>query len=187
MRADNADQRLTPLGIDLGCISEDRRIAFETKLEKLDTARELLLSLTITPNEAQKKGLAVNQDGIRRSAFDLLSYPDMTYERLSSIWPELQSVGKEIAEQVSTDALYAVYLERQAADIEALKRDEALVIPADFNFHALVGLSNEVKQKLDAVRPGTLAQASRMDGITPAALTLLLSHVKRLQPRKGVA
>ncbi len=187
LRADNADQRLTPLGIDLGCISEDRRIAFETKLEKLDTARDLLQSLTITPNEAQKKGLPVNQDGIRRSAYDLLSYPDMTYERLSSIWPELQSVSKGIAAQVSTDALYAVYLERQAADIEALKRDEALVIPADFDFHALAGLSNEVKQKLDAVRPGTLAQASRMDGITPAALTLLLSHVKRLQPRKGVA
>lgn len=187
LRADNADQRLTPLGLELGCISSARSNAFHEKLERIEQARELLKTLSVTPAEARKKGLPVNQDGVRRSAFDLLSYPDMTFDRLAGVWPELETIGKDIAEQVATDALYAVYLERQAADIEALKRDEALVIPEDFDFSVLAGLSNEVKQKLETVRPGTLAQASRMDGMTPAALTLLLSHVKRLQPRKGAA
>jgi tRNA uridine 5-carboxymethylaminomethyl modification enzyme len=187
LRADNADQRLTPLGMELGCVGSERREAFGAKMRKIEDARELLKTLSVTPAEAKKKGLPVNQDGVRRSAFDLLSYPDMTFDRLAGIWSELETIGKEIAEQVATDALYAVYLERQAADIEALKRDEALVIPEDFDFSVLAGLSNEVKQKLGTVRPGTLAQASRMDGMTPAALTLLLSHVKRLQPRKGVA
>ncbi len=187
LRADNADQRLTPLGLELGCVSETRRVAFETKMHAIEEARSLLTSLSVTPAEAVKKGIPINQDGIRRTAFDLLSYPDMDFERLTQLWPELGGIDKAIAEQVATDALYAVYLERQAADIEALKRDEALAIPEDFDFNALAGLSNEVKQKLETVRPATLAQASRMDGMTPAALTLLLSHVKRLQPRKGAA
>lgn len=187
LRADNADQRLTPLGLELGCISASRSEAFHEKMERIEQARELLKTLSVTPAEARKKGLPVNQDGVRRSAFDLLSYPDMTFDRLAGVWPELEAIGNDTAEQVATGALYAVYLERQAADIEALKRDEALVIPEDFDFSVLAGLSNEVKQKLATVRPGTLAQASRMDGMTPAALTLLLSHVKRLQPRKGAA
>ncbi|WP_153771630.1 tRNA uridine-5-carboxymethylaminomethyl(34) synthesis enzyme MnmG [Labrenzia sp. CE80] len=186
LRADNADQRLTPIGVELGCVSEQRRVAFETKMIQIVAAGDLLKGLTVTPAEAQKKGLPVNQDGIRRSAFDLLSYPDVTFSQLVEVWPELERVGEAIAEQVATDALYAVYLERQAADIAALKRDEALEIPTGFDFNALVGLSNEVKQKLDTVRPSTLGQASRMDGVTPAALTLLLSHIKR-QSRKGAA
>ncbi|MEP4033480.1 tRNA uridine-5-carboxymethylaminomethyl(34) synthesis enzyme MnmG [Roseibium polysiphoniae] len=186
LRADNADQRLTPIGVELGCVSEQRRVAFETKMSQIVAAGDLLKGLTVTPAEAQKKGLPVNQDGIRRSAFDLLSYPDVTFSQLIKVWPELETMGEAIAEQVATDALYAVYLERQAADIAALKRDEALEIPASFDFNALVGLSNEVKQKLDTVRPSTLGQASRMDGVTPAALTLLLSHIKR-QNRKGAA
>ena len=186
LRADNADQRLTPLGLEIGCVSERRRVAFETKLAALKEASELLKTLTITPAEASRKGLPVNQDGIRRSAFDLLSYPDMTFERLVDVWSELETIDPAVAEQVSIDALYAVYLERQAADIEALKRDEALAIPQDFDFTALVGLSNEVKQKLDVVRPATLGQASRMDGMTPAALTLILSHLKR-QKKPGAA
>lgn len=181
LRADNADQRLTPLGMKIGCISEARRVAFETKMKSLTEVADLLKRLTITPAEAQRKGLPVNQDGIRRSAFDLLSYPDMSFEQLASVWPELEDIDPSIVEQVSSDALYAVYLERQAADIAALKKDEALAIPADFDFNALTGLSNEVKQKLEAVRPATLGQASRMDGITPAALTLILSHLKRLK------
>lgn len=181
LRADNADQRLTPLGMEIGCISEARRVAFEAKMKSLTEVADLLKRLAITPAEAQRKGLPVNQDGIRRSAFDLLSYPDMSFEQLVSVWPELEDIDPSIVEQVSTDALYAVYLERQAADIAALKKDEALAIPADFDFNALTGLSNEVKQKLEAVRPATLGQASRMDGMTPAALTLILSHLKRLK------
>jgi tRNA uridine 5-carboxymethylaminomethyl modification enzyme len=186
LRADNADQRLTPVGIDYGIVSDKRQRSFEGKMLKIAEARELLKRLTVTPSEAQKKGLPVNQDGIRRTAFDLLSYPNVTYEGLAAIWPELNDIEKEIAEQVATDALYAVYLERQLADVEALKRDEALRIPDSFDYEAIVGLSNEVKQKLTDIRPATLGQASRMDGITPAALTLILSHLKR-HSEKGAA
>jgi tRNA uridine 5-carboxymethylaminomethyl modification enzyme len=186
LRADNADQRLTPLGIALGCVSNKRREAFAAKMEKIEEAEQLLKRLTLTPSEAQRKGLPVNQDGVRRSAFDLLSYPNVTYEGLQSVWPELSDISGEIAEQVGIDALYAVYLERQMADIEALKRDEALEIPDGFDYEAIVSLSNEVKQKLTDVRPATLGQASRMDGITPVALTLILSHLKR-KSRKGAA
>lgn len=186
LRADNADQRLTPLGIERGFVSKRRREAFGSKMAKITSARDLLKTLSVTPSEAQKKGLPVNQDGIRRSAFDLLSYPNVTYEMLTKIWPELDGIDQGIAEQVATDALYAVYLDRQMADIEALKRDEALRIPDSFDYEAIVGLSNEVKQKLIDIRPETLGQASRMDGITPAALTLILSHLKR-GSQKGAA
>lgn len=186
LRADNADQRLTPLGIAIGCVSTTRREAFEDKMARIATARDLLTRLTVTPSEAQKKGLPVNQDGIRRSAFDLLSYPNVTFEGLTDIWPELKDIDPAIAEQVATDALYAVYLDRQMADIEALKRDEALSIPDGFDYEAIIGLSNEVRQKLIDIRPATLGQASRMDGMTPAALTLILSHLKR-QSQKGAA
>jgi len=186
LRADNADQRLTPLGAARGFVSETRRLAFDAKMEKIANARDLLKRLTVTPSEAQKQGLPVNQDGIRRSAFDLLSYPNVTFDMLTRIWPDLNEVEEGIAEQVTTDALYAVYLERQQADIEALKRDEALQIPDSFDYEAIVGLSNEVKQKLVDIRPATLGQASRMDGVTPAALTLILSHLKR-GTHKGAA
>ena len=186
LRADNADQRLTPLGIERGIVSDIRRKAFDEKMQTIASARELLKNLSVTPSEAQKKGLPVNQDGIRRSAFDLLSYPNVTYEMLTKVWPELEDVEASVAEQVATDALYAVYLDRQMADIDALKRDEALKIPDGFDYEAIVGLSNEVKQKLLDIRPATLGQASRMDGITPAALTLILSHLKR-QNQRGAA
>lgn len=186
LRADNADQRLTPSGIALGCVGSSRQAAFETKLQELDAARALMQGLSITPAQAVKQGLSLNQDGIRRSAFDLLSYPDMTVDQLYPVWPQLADIPASIAEQVATDALYAVYLDRQAADIAALRRDEALTIPDAFDFSALAGLSNEIKQKLETVRPATIGQASRMDGMTPAALTLLLSQVKR-QERRGAA
>lgn len=186
LRADNADQRLTPSGIALGCVGSSRQAAFATKLQELDAARALMQGLSITPAQAVKQGLPLNQDGIRRSAFDLLSYPDMTVDQLYPVWPQLADIPASIAEQVATDALYAVYLDRQAADIAALRRDEALTIPDAFDFSALAGLSNEIKQKLETVRPATIGQASRMDGMTPAALTLLLSQVKR-QERRGAA
>lgn len=186
LRADNADQRLTPLGIERGVVSERRRTTFAAKMASISAARDLLKTLSVTPSEAQKKGLPVNQDGIRRSAFDLLSYPNVTYEMLTKVWPELLELDPAVTEQVATDALYAVYLDRQLADIDALKRDEALKIPDGFDYEAIVGLSNEVKQKLVDIRPATLGQASRMDGITPAALTLILSHLKR-QSQRGAA
>lgn len=186
LRADNADQRLTPLGIERGIVSEHRSAAFAAKMASISGARDLLKTLSVTPSEAQKKGLPVNQDGIRRSAFDLLSYPNVTYEMLTKVWPELEELDPAVTEQVATDALYAVYLDRQMADIDALKRDEALKIPDGFDYEAIVGLSNEVKQKLADIRPATLGQASRMDGITPAALTLILSHLKR-QSQRGAA
>ncbi len=186
LRADNADQRLTPAGISLGCVGKERRVSFDAKLRALDHAREMMQTLTVTPAQAARQGLPVNQDGIRRSAFDLLSYPDMTVDQLYPVWPQLADIPASIAEQVATDALYAVYLDRQAADIAALRRDEALAIPEAFDFSVLAGLSNEIKQKLETVRPSTIGQASRMDGMTPAALTLLLSQVKR-QERRGAA
>ncbi len=179
LRADNADQRLTPLGIEWGCVSDARRVAFETKMEKLRKTKDLMQAVKITPNEGRKKGLPINQDGVKRSAFDLLAYPNITLEDLMGIFDELKDMELKVAEQVAIDAMYAVYLERQAADIEALKRDEDLVIPEWIDYASLTGLSNEVRQKLEAVRPSTIGQASRMDGITPAALTLLLAYIRR--------
>ncbi|MDJ0930423.1 tRNA uridine-5-carboxymethylaminomethyl(34) synthesis enzyme MnmG [Breoghania sp.] len=180
LRADNADQRLTPIGIDLGCVGKERRVAFETKCEDLEHARALAGALSLSPAEARQHGLEINQDGVRRSAFDLLSYTSIDIARLSQIWPELGVIPKAVAEQIEIDATYAVYLDRQESDIAALRREESLSIPEDFDYVALSGLSNELRAKLETVRPGTLAQAERIDGITPAALTLILAHVKRL-------
>ncbi len=157
----------------------ERARAFDAKRRALAEARGLLDRLTLTPAEAGRHGLAVNQDGVRRSAFDLLAYPQIDMPRLAGIWPELAAIAAPIAEQIVIDAQYAVYLRRQQADVEAMRRDEALVLPADLDYAAIGGLSNEVRQKLAAVRPASIGQASRIDGITPAALTRLLSHVKR--------
>ncbi|MDX5595126.1 tRNA uridine-5-carboxymethylaminomethyl(34) synthesis enzyme MnmG [Pseudovibrio sp. SPO723] len=179
LRADNADQRLTPLGLEWGCVGEVRRDAFATKKAALDEVTALMKSLVISPNEGRKYGLPINQDGVKRSAFDLLAYPNITLDMLLDVFEELKSVDRAIADQVAIDAMYAVYLERQSADIEALRKDEALSIPADLDYSAMAGLSNEVRQKLEAVRPSTIGQASRVDGVTPAALTLLLGHVRR--------
>jgi tRNA uridine 5-carboxymethylaminomethyl modification enzyme len=179
LRADNADQRLSPLGIAAGCVGSDRARVFAAKTEALGHARAKLKSLTLTPTEAAKHDLNVNRDGIRRSAFGLLSYPGVDIARLSAIWPELGSIPAKIAEQVTTDAQYAVYLERQQADVDAMRRDEALALPSDLDYSAIAGLSAEVQQKLSAVRPASLGQAGRIDGITPAALTRLLGYVKR--------
>jgi tRNA uridine 5-carboxymethylaminomethyl modification enzyme len=179
LRADNADQRLTPLGLAAGCVGAERAHAFNVKEKALAEARVALTSLTLTPAEANRHGLEVNQDGVRRSAFDLLAYPSIDFERLRAIWPELGRIAASIAEQIRVDAQYAVYLRRQAADVEAMRRDEALALPADLDYETIGGLSAEVRQKLSAVRPASIGQASRIDGVTPAALTRLLSHVKR--------
>lgn len=187
LRADNADQRLTPLGIELGCVGGERAKAFAKKSDALTSARQLLDRLTLTPTEAARHDLAVNQDGVRRSAFDLLAYPQVTFDRLAAIWPELGAIAPSIAEQIRTDAQYAVYLKRQQADVDAMRRDEAMELPSDLDYEAIAGLSTEVRQKLSAVRPANLGQAGRIDGVTPAALTRLLSHVKRRPERSGRA
>jgi tRNA uridine 5-carboxymethylaminomethyl modification enzyme len=179
LRADNADQRLTPRGIALGCVGPTRRRAFETKLAGLDGARARTRSLSVTPTEARRFGFSLNQDGQRRTAFDLLSYPDIGWADVARIWPEFLGLPPTIAAQVETDAKYAVYLERQAADVAAFRRDEAVELPAQLDYDAVPGLSNESRQKLAAARPRTIGHASRIDGITPAALTLLAAHVRR--------
>jgi len=183
LRADNADQRLTPLADSLGLVGRRRRAAFGARMDRLEGAHDLLRSLSLTPDAAERAGLAVTKDGQRRNAFELLAYPDIDFDRLRAVWPQLGEIEPAIAEQVSVDARYAVYLERQRADIEALRRDEALEIPAGIDYGAISGLSNEVRDKLQTVRPVTLAQAGRIEGVTPAALTALLAHVKRGRKR----
>jgi tRNA uridine 5-carboxymethylaminomethyl modification enzyme len=179
LRADNADQRLTPLAIRLGLVGAERRQTFESKAEILLQARRLMTGTELTPNEANRLGLKVNQDGQRRSLSQLLTYPGASLETFAEAWPEVGTWSAEVAEQIEIDAAYAGYLGRQAADAEALRRDEALVIPADLDFATVGGLSHEVREKLTTVRPRTLGQAGRIEGVTPGALTALLAHVRR--------
>ena len=179
LRADNADQRLTPRGIEWGIVPNDRRESFGKKMDALNVSRETLGDLSLTPNEANVHGLSLNQDGVRRNAMQLLAFPDVDLEVLSRIWPNLRDIRPEIAEQLENDARYAVYLDRQDADVEAMRRDDALSIPPDLDYRAISGLSNEIREKLEQQRPETLGQASRINGITPAALVLLLSVVRR--------
>ncbi len=179
LRADNADERLTERGLALGLVGRRREAAFAARQAALHAARERLHAVSLTPQQAAQHGLQLNRDGVRRSAFDLLSYPDIDLARLAAIWPDLGDLPPAVAETVETDARYSVYLDRQAADVAALKRDAAVVLPDDLDYGAITGLSNEVRQRLTAVRPQTLAQAGRVEGITPAALTLLLAHLRR--------
>jgi tRNA uridine 5-carboxymethylaminomethyl modification enzyme len=179
LRADNADQRLTPLGLAIGCIGSAREAAYGAKMEAVGQARALAQGLSLTPNEARAKGLTVNQDGLRRSALQLLAYPSVTFDRLTAIWPELAGIGSAAREQIEIEALYAGYLERQEADIVAFRRDEDLRLDANLDYAAVGGLSAEVRQKLAQARPVTLGQAGRIEGVTPGALTALLAHVKK--------
>ena len=179
LRADNADQRLTARGIALGCVGPSRRSRHASKMAALAAARDFARSVSLTPNEADRHGLALNKDGQRRSAFALLSHPNIAIADLAKIWPRFGDLPPKIAEQVEIDAKYDVYLSRQAADIAADRRDESLELPDGLDYSQLRGLSHEVRQKLDAARPRTIGQAARMDGITPAALTLLVAHLKR--------
>ena len=183
LRADNADQRLTDKGIALGCVGQQRARAHRTKMAALQAARAIAQELTLTPNEAARHGLSLRKDGQRRSAFELLSFPDIDIATLARIWPRLGELDGKIAEQLEIDAKYAVYLSRQAADVESYRRDESLVLPDDIDYGTLTGLSNEVRHKLQAYRPRTIGQAGRIDGMTPAALTLLVAHLHR-QGRK---
>jgi tRNA uridine 5-carboxymethylaminomethyl modification enzyme len=185
LRADNADQRLTPLGIALGCVGEERAESFTRKMEALESARQLVRELKATPHELKEQGIGVNQDGIRRSALDLLAYPGMSLGRLAKIWPEISKFYEDIATQVEIDGKYRSYLERQEADVRAFRKDEAMLLPSDFDFDGVGSLSAEVRQKLKTVRPATLGAAARIPGITPAALAALLRFVKRKPARKA--
>jgi tRNA uridine 5-carboxymethylaminomethyl modification enzyme len=183
LRADNADQRLTPKGIEAGCISGAREAAFTAKLAALDAARALVRGLRMTPPALRRHGLPVNEDGIPRSAHDLLARPGIDLARLAAIWPELAAIPPTVAEQVEIDALYAGYIERQEADIRAFRRDEALALPHDLDYGAIGSLSHEIRDKLAAARPATLGAAARISGVTPAALVALLRYVRRSETR----
>ncbi|MEQ9608161.1 MAG: tRNA uridine-5-carboxymethylaminomethyl(34) synthesis enzyme MnmG, partial [Kiloniellaceae bacterium] len=179
LRADNADQRLTGRGLALGCVGDGRRRAFEAKMAALDAGRRLLDSLTATPNELAAAGAAINQDGVRRSAFGLLRYPDLSLDRLGAIWPQLQSLDPAVSRQLEIEGRYQGYMERQEADIRAFRKDEALLLPAELNYAAVGGLSTEIRQLLTISRPATLGAASRIPGVTPAAVMALLRHVRK--------
>lgn len=180
LRADNADQRLTDKGTAIGLVGEARQKAFADKKAALAAGREILTSLSLTPNEAAKHGLNINKDGVRRDGETLLAFSTITYDMLKDIWPdELGRIDPAIAEQLSIDAMYRGYLERQKQDVAAFRKDEALEIPEDLDFDRITGLSNEMREKFKEARPATLGAAARIAGVTPAALTLLLGHIKK--------
>jgi len=186
LRADNADQRLTPLGIEWNLVGARRRQAFAQRSRCIEDARALARSLAMTPNEARRHGLKVNQDGVRRNVHELLSYPDIDGATLARVWPELAELPAFAVEQLEIDAKYSGYLDRQQNDIDAFRRDEGLALPESLDYERIAGLSTEIRQKLSVGRPLTLGQAARIDGVTLAALALLLSHVKK-QPRRRSA
>ncbi|MHA6689232.1 tRNA uridine-5-carboxymethylaminomethyl(34) synthesis enzyme MnmG [Devosia sp. A449] len=185
LRADNADQRLTPLGIETGLVGGERKDMFGTRAQQLTEGRALLQRFSATPNVARKAGIAVNEDGKARTAFDLLSYPDVTPADTARLWPEIADIPASVMEQLVVDAQYAVYLDRQRRDIEAVRRDEQKPIPDSLDYDEVPGLSIELRQKLAQHRPQTIAQAQALDGMTPAAITLLLAVVRRGDLRKA--
>ena len=185
LRADNADQRLTPKGVDIGCVGPKRARLFGEKAAALANATDLLERLTVTPNRLKTHGIHINQDGVKRTARTLLAYPNISLGDLAGLWPEIGDIPEALHRQLEIEAGYTGYIERQEADITALRRDESLEIPEDMDFDALSGLSNEARAKLAEARPATLGAAARISGVTPAALTILLGHVRR--PRRATA
>lgn len=185
LRADNADQRLTPLAMSLGCVSNARAEVFEEKNQQLSSAKTVLMKKDFTPKEAVAAGISVNQDGNRRTGLQLLAFPDVDFEGIIPLLPELANVSKEIKRQLERDALYSNYLSRQQKEIDVLQRDEAHRIPDAFDYSELEGLSSELKAKLSATRPESLAQAARIDGMTPAGLTIILGRLRRASTKKS--
>ena len=183
LRADNADQRLTPKGIAFGCVGVRRRREFERKMDALQKVRRVLDEACFTPRQLQEQGIRIRQDGGRRDGMAVLSLPGIGFENLSRLMPELNDTPLDIARQIEREAIYSNYIKRQQRDIEALARDESHEIPGDFNYRSLSGLSNELRLKLEKVRPSTLGQASRIEGMTPAALTLILGRLRQMEKR----
>lgn len=179
LRADNADQRLTDKGIEIGCVDAPRREIWGTKKAALDEAKELMVTRAATPSELIKYDLKINQDGKRRSASELLRYADIGWDDLERVWPEVTDIPAALREQIEIDSLYSGYMDRQEADILAFRKDEALRLPENLDYAQVGSLSNEVRQKLETVRPATLGAAGRIPGVTPAALIALLRHVKK--------
>jgi tRNA uridine 5-carboxymethylaminomethyl modification enzyme len=179
LRADNADQRLTAKGVALGCVGSERAGAFAAKAAELDAARQAARSLTLTPDEAVRAGFKVNLDGQRRDLLQLLAYRDIRFDALRALWPAIGGWSPAVREQIEIDAAYAGYLQRQDADVEAFRRDEQLTLAPELDYARVGGLSNEARERLAAVRPTTLGQAARIEGVTPGALTALLAHVRR--------
>lgn len=179
LRADNADMRLTPLGISAGLVGTERAAAFRQRASSVNQGLDLARSLSLTSGEAARKGLRVNQDGLRRTALDLLGMPEVGWTGVCALWPELGSLSPDVVDALEAEALYAGYIQRQEADVAALRREDGLALPASLDYAAMPSLSAELRHKLQVVRPATLGQASRMDGMTPAALAVILGHVKR--------
>jgi tRNA uridine 5-carboxymethylaminomethyl modification enzyme len=179
LRADNADQRLTPIGLSLGCVGAERAAAFGAKMDDITAARRLADGLTLTPKQAADAGFHVNQDGQRRTLIQLLAHPSIDFDGLCRVWPALNGLSATAREQLEIDALYSGYLERQEADIVAFRKDEDLRLPLDLDYGAIGGLSNEMREKLSAARPATLGQAGRIEGVTPGAMSAVLAHLKK--------
>ncbi|MEP4335412.1 MAG: tRNA uridine-5-carboxymethylaminomethyl(34) synthesis enzyme MnmG, partial [Roseobacter sp.] len=183
LRADNADQRLTPLGLEVGCISPERKKAFEVKMERLEAGRSVMTSRSYTPKEVGAVGIKINQDGTKRTAFQLLAFPDVSLEDVAGLDDDLYALPADVGDQLAREALYANYIERQRKDVERLRKDESYAIPVDFLYQEVSGLSAELTAKLERVRPSDLAQAGRIDGMTPAALALLLGRIRYLEKK----
>lgn len=183
LRADNADLRLTPRGLDVGAVTSARASEFTEKKQAIDKVRDALQAINESPTELRARGLEINQDGVRRDGLDLLSYPNIDFSTLTAHWPDLAHTRPDVVEQIEIEATYASYLTRQEADIQALRRDENLTLPPDLDYSLIPSLSNEVKDKLTRVRPESIGQAARISGVTPAAITALLAHVKRRDSR----
>ena len=181
LRADNADQRLTPKGIDIGCVSSDRKKVFLEKTDKIEKCNKILSEKEFTPNQLLAQGISVSQDGNKRNLKQVLAFPGITFDNITVFDKRLLKIEKEIQKQVHRDAMYSNYIDRQSKDIEAIKRDEAIKIPYNFDYEPMSGLSNELKDKLIVQKPKNIAQASRIEGMTPAALFLILSKVKQGQ------
>lgn len=185
LRADNADQRLTPLGIEIGCVGAPRAEVFSNKSERLEKARDLLTATTFTPSQAASVGIKINQDGSKRTAMQLLAFPNVGFSEVGYLDPSFEGIDIETRNQMEREALYANYIQRQQKDIELMQKDESLLIPQGFDYAAMEGLSNELKVKLVATQPSSLAQVSRIDGMTPAALTLILARLRHLKRKQS--